>query len=266
MPTTRPRLEFDSLHPGLTRSFAENGVACIRGLVDGGGIDHLRKWTEIAINNPSDPTASRTYIRETRLSSRYEGFRHFVLNSRCAEAAATCLGSRQVQLFNDTIFVKEPAAPEPTPWHQDQHAFNLGGRNVCAIWIALDPVTPESGAMTYVPGSHRWGKNFTLYTYEGQLGTDDFDGPPPDIDADPKRYPTVSFILQPGDAVFHHLMTLHKAGPNTTTGMRRRAYSIRFAGDGSYWADRKQSTAKFDTNLKDGDPLVGSDFPVLWRR
>lgn len=254
-------LEFHELGPEVTQSFAESGVCCIRNLVDDAGIAHLRKWTDIAIDNRGALTelSNKSYIRETRLSARFQGFRDFVSTSRCGEAAAWILGGREVRLFNDTIFVKEPSAPDPTPWHQDQQSFNLAGPNVCAIWIALDPVTEATGAMSYVLGSHRWGKTFNPI-HEA----DEFDGPVPDIDADPDRYPKVMFDLQPGDAVFHHLQTVHKAGPNTSSSLRRRAYSIRFAGDGCTWADRKYLTARFDTPLNEGDPIDGPMFPVLW--
>lgn len=263
MVQSESKVEFDALGSELTQSFAKNGVTCIRGLVDDAGVEHLRKWLEIAIANPIDSNQpAGTYIRETRLSSRFEGFREFALNSRCGEAAAAVMGSKEVRLFNDTIFVKEPSAPEPTPWHQDQQNFNLGGFENCAIWIALDPVNQASGGMSYVAGSHRWGKVFTNYANT----TDDFDGPAPDVEADPERYPVVSFDLEPGDAVFHHLLTLHKAGPNTTKNTRRRAYSIRFAGDGSTWVDRAWTTAKFNNTLNHGDLLMGDEFPLLWPR
>jgi ectoine hydroxylase-related dioxygenase (phytanoyl-CoA dioxygenase family) len=255
------RLEFDTIRPELAQAFAESGVVCVRGLVDRDGIERLRELVEVAITDgKKSAPAGQTYIMETRLASRYQGFRDFVLGSRLSEAAATLMGGRQARLFNDTIFVKEPGAPEPTPWHQDQQSFNLAGRDNCASWLALDPVREASGAMTYVPGSHHWGKEFTTYTHPEDV----FDGPAPDIDADPERYPTVRFDLEPGDAVFHHLLTLHKAGPNTTQGTRRRAYSIRFAGDDATWIDRPFATAKFNTPLNSGDPIAGDDFPLAW--
>src|ERR1700723_185010 len=116
-----PNLEFDAFGPELTHGFAENGVACIRGLLDRADIEHLREWVEVAINNPEKPfKPNRTYIIETHLSSRFEGFRDFIFNSPIAEAAAVIMGTREVRFYNDTIFVKEPSAPEPSPWHQDQ--------------------------------------------------------------------------------------------------------------------------------------------------
>lgn len=254
-------VEFETLGPDVTESFAKNGVTCIRGLVDPADVEHLRKWTDVAISsrNQDNQFSNGTYIRETRLSARFDGFRDFIDRSRCGEAAWWILGGRQVRLFNDTIFVKEPSAPDPTPWHQDQQGINLDGFNVCGLWIALDPVTEATGAMSYVLGSHLWGKAF-----DPLHDADPYDGPAPDIDADPEGYPTVMFDLQPGDAVFHHLQTLHKAGPNTSQHVRRRAYTIRFAGDDCTWIDRKFVTAKFETPLSPGDPIAGPTFPILW--
>jgi ectoine hydroxylase-related dioxygenase (phytanoyl-CoA dioxygenase family) len=258
-------LEFTSLGPELTQAFAENGVACIRGLLKSKDVEHLRQWVEVAIENPARPAKpNRTYILETQLSKRFEGFRDFIYNSPVAEAAAAIMGSREVRFYNDTIFVKEPQAPEPTPWHQDQGYCYLDGMDNCATWIALDPANKVSGAMTYAVGSHRWGKMFTLpdSDHPGNV----FDGPMPDVDGNPDRYPTVIFDIKPGDVVFHHLMTLHKAGPNTTHGTRRRVYSNRMNGDDAVWVNRPFAYAKIDSGLKEGEPVRGSDFPLLWPR
>ena len=84
----------------------------MRGLLTGAEVDHLRKWVEVAINNPAKPVKqNRTYMIETHLSARFEGFRDFIFNSRIAEAASVLMGSREVRFYNDTIFVKEPARP-----------------------------------------------------------------------------------------------------------------------------------------------------------
>jgi len=265
-------LEYDTLNPGVTETFAENGVVCLHGLIDRDGVDLLREWIEVAIQNPSAMAGDkpgRTYIVDTRLWARFEGFRQFAFDSNIAEAAAIVMGSRQVRMYNDSMFVKEPSAPEPTPWHQDLPYFRLEGHKNCSAWIALDPANEASGAMSYALGSHRWGKLFRPVSFAkpGEYRSEEaFDGPAPDIDADPKRYPTVTFDLQPGDVVFHHLRTLHKAGPNSSKGTRRRVHTIRFAGDGSTWIDRPYSTVEFQNELRDGDPLDGPDFPVLWQR
>jgi ectoine hydroxylase-related dioxygenase (phytanoyl-CoA dioxygenase family) len=122
--------------------------------------------------------------------------------------------------------------------------------------------------MSYVLGSHRWGKLFRPVSFskpgEFHQAADTYDGEAPNIDADPERYPTVTFDLQPGDVVFHHLLTLHKAGANSTEGTRRRVHTIRFAGDGTKWVNRPFATFEFVNALREGDLLEGPDFPILW--
>jgi ectoine hydroxylase-related dioxygenase (phytanoyl-CoA dioxygenase family) len=266
------RLDFDRLGPEVTAAFAESGVVCLRGLLDAGEVEDLRAWIEVAIANPSPRFAGapgRTYAVDTHLWTKFEGFRKVAFDSRIAEAAATVMGSRQVRLYYDNMFVKEPAAPEPTPWHQDLPYYRLGGRDVCSAWIALDPANAASGAMTYGLGTHGWGKMFRSND-DGDAGpaafAPPFAGPAPDLDREPGLCPTVTFDLGPGDVVFHHLLTLHKAGPNTTRSLRRRVHTIRLAGDDAIWAERPFWKVAFETELPDGAPLDGPEFPILWPR
>ena len=268
----KPSVEFPELSPDVTAAFAANGVVCIHGLIDSHCVEHLCEWVEIAIKNP-DPAANRkskSYIVDTHLWARFEGFKTFAFDSNIAQAAAVIMGSREVRMYNDTMFVKEPSAPEPTPWHQDLPYFRLDGKINCSAWIALDPANEASGAMSYALGSHRWGKLFRPTSFskpdEYHRSADTYDGEPPDIDADSERYPTITFDLRPGDVVFHDLLTVHKAGPNSSQGTRRRVHTIRFAGDGSTWLNRPFSTFEFVNDLRDGDPLDGPDFPMLWPR
>ena len=185
-----------------------------------------------------------------------------------AGVAALIMNSQRVRMFNDTMFVKEPSTPEPTPWHHDLPYFKLGGMQNCSVWIPLDPVTQASGAMTFVRGSHRWGKNFHPISFGKDggevLNHDGFDGPVPDIDADPARYATINFDMLPGDVTFHHLLTLHKAGANTTSGTRRRVHTIRMAGDDATYLERAYASTEFETTLISGQALSGPQFPVLW--
>ncbi len=264
------KLEFDKLGPDVTEAFAENGVVCLRGLLDEAGVEDLRKWVEYAIKNPSPRFAGkpdRTYIVDTHLWPTLEGFRRVAFESKIPEAAAVVTGGNLVRMYNDSMFVKEPSAPEPTPWHQDQPYFRLGGDNNCTAWIALDYANAASGAMSYALGSHRWGKLYSPISFakpDQILATEGFDGPPPDPDSDPSLCPTVGFNVKPGDVVFHNLLTLHKAGPNTSTGTRRRVHTIRFAAEDSVWINRPVSSVEFQLDLPDGSPLQGDDFPILW--
>lgn len=269
------KLDFDVSEIGrqAAQAFHDYGVVCVRRLLDPNWISMLRDAVDDAIAHPGPGRRSKPgerFIVENCLWRNHDAFYAFALESPVAELAGKLMFSERVRMFNDTMFVKEPSTPEPTPWHHDLPYFKLGGKQNCSVWIGLDPVNQESGAMSFALGSHRWGKMYRPVTFgqdSGKIATEDeFEEQMPDIDADPERYPTISFDLQPGDVTFHNLLTIHKAGVNATTGRRRRAHTIRMAGDDAVYLDRAYATAEFDVDLADGDPLSGPAFPILWQR
>ncbi|MGH2997064.1 MAG: phytanoyl-CoA dioxygenase family protein, partial [Gaiellaceae bacterium] len=91
----------------------------------------------------------------------------------------------------------------------------------------------------------------------------------PDIDADRDPFPIVGWGLEPGDAVFFHMLTLHAAGGVPGT-LRRRAFSVRFLGDDVVHAPRRWRTSPEFPGLADelpaGAPMDHPLFPVLWER
>ena len=74
--------------------------------------------------------------------------------------------------------------------------------------MALDPVDDENGCLRYVPGSHQRG--FRPHNRSNVLGFSQgiTDYGPDDLAHEMKIH------LQPGDAVAHHGMTIHRAEPN----------------------------------------------------
>lgn len=85
--------------------------------------------------------------------SRIPEFEDFARNSQVGEAAATLMGSSQVQLFHDHVLVKEPGTSKPTPWHQDSPYYFVEGEQTLSFWIPLDPV--DAASLRIVAGSHK---------------------------------------------------------------------------------------------------------------
>jgi glutamine synthetase type III len=80
------------------------------------------------------------------------------------------------------------------------------------------------------------------------------------------EYDIVHYDTKPGDVVAFHLSIVHYASGNHTSG-RRRAISLRYAGDDATYAVRKRGPKlPRDPGLKQGDPLGGELFPVAWPR
>jgi hypothetical protein len=142
------------------------------------------------------------------------------------ELAAAVTGASWVQVWWVQLLYKPPADPAmPTNigWHQDRHYWQVWeeGSELFTAWVALSDVTPESGPMRFVRGSHRWGC----------LGGSDFYGqdhaaqraalPVPEGAA----WEEVAAILPPGGVSFHHNLTLHASGPNHS-GAPRRSFAL----------------------------------------
>ena len=175
-----------------------------------------------------------------------------------------------MRLFHDHLLVKEAATAQRTPWHQDQPYYNVEGTQTCSMWMPVDPVARES-ALEFVAGSHLgpWLMPRTFMDAEAKWFPDGSLEELPDIDADPARFRIVGWALEPGDAVFFHMLTLHAAG-GVSAGSRRRAFSVRFLGDDVTHAPRPWKTSPEFPGLADqlpvGAPMDHPLFPVVWER
>jgi len=112
--------------------------------------------------------------------------------------------------------IRKPArVGESLPWHQDEAYWDPGfAYTALGCWMPLDPATPESGCMRFIPGSHR-----------GVVRTHRHVGEDPSVhalftdDVDPNL--AVAVPLEPGGAIFHHCRILHSSGPNRSPHVRR---------------------------------------------
>lgn len=201
--------------------------------------------------------------------------RRFVLESPLPYVAARLLGASTVNLYDDQVFVKEPGTREYSAFHTDEPYYHLRGNQVCGIWASPDAVTADSGAMRYVRGSHRWPSRFRPNAFVSQVSlgaiglADDAELEPlPDIEGNREAYDIVTYPSSPGDVIVHHSRLVHGSGPNYSTDRRRRAVSVRYAGDDVRYAFRKSAPPQphHRHSLKEGDRLGGEQFPVAWHK
>ena len=157
---------------------------------------------------------------------------------------------------------------EPTPWHQDIPFWPFQGDQICTLWLALDEVSADSGAVEYVKGSHRWGKKYQPKSFvgDGRYQQDGLD-PLPDFNAIRDELDIVSFDMEPGDCTLHHGLTVHGAPGNSRSDRRRRAYVTRWAGDDVTYDPRDGTQPMLrDPGLNAGDSVDSDLWPVVWRR
>ncbi|MBX3178879.1 MAG: phytanoyl-CoA dioxygenase family protein [Candidatus Hydrogenedentes bacterium] len=143
-----------------------------------------------------------------------------VASPRLGEAAAEITGASMVQVWWVQLLMKPPVAEgnafrTNVGWHQDFQYWDCWapGSEVFTAWLALSDVTEAAGAMRFVPGSHTWGL----------LGQGDFYGQELDGQIavpEGREWREASGALPPGGVSFHHRLTLHASGPNTSGAPR----------------------------------------------
>lgn len=251
-------------------AYRADGVVRLSGLFDPSWLERLRAATERSM-------ATRTeQVREydTNQGGRFHAnmfrwsddpdLRAFVLESPAAAIAGALMGASTVSFFFDHLLVKEPGTVNPTPWHQDLPYWPVRGDQVCSLWFAMDAVDEASGAVRYVAGSHRWPTWYRAQSFDGSDKYSDREMPPvPDIDHDPTMR-IVTFALEPGDVVAHHVMTMHGAKGNSTTDRRRRGLATRWCGDDVVYDPRPLTMRlPFDADVDAGAPMRSERFPVV---
>lgn len=273
----------DQLSDGIGGSAAGYDVTAIR-----------RRLYSAPQSDTPEPSNGRQYDRDAVLraldtaprpalvDSRASGNGHFVLDSstwrrncavrrlaldsRLPEIAAALLGAHKINYCDDQIFIKTAGTAERTAFHQDYTYFRMTGWQGCVMWICVDRADERSGTLSYVRGSHRWGRKFVPNMFFAHVGIPGSSGDSlEDVEAHPERYDLIRFDVEPGDIVVHHFRTVHGAGGNRSNHSRR-ALSLRYAGDDMRYYRRPGTPEQpyQEHLLADGDPLDSEVFPVVW--
>lgn len=194
--------------------------------------------------------------------------RSVALDSQLPEVLTDLLDTSRLHFWNDTIYVKAPYTAQRTAYHQDLGYMDASGTKCASVWIALDPATPANGGMKYIRESHRWDQLYAANTLIAQTPIPGTNLPRlPDIESEEHSYEVLTFDVQPGDVIIHDARTVHGAGGNTTSQMRR-AISMRYCGDDMVYFKRPGTAfqARTTHTLENGAPLHAQDFPVVWPR
>lgn len=262
----------EQLNPQTIQQFRDNGATVLRGVFSD-WVDTLRAGIAANMDDP-DPTAriyrgdnggGRFFVDYCNWN-RIPQYREFIFNSPAAAIGAELMDSEMVQLFHEHVLVKEAATGVPTPWHQDMPYYCVDGPKTVSLWIPLDPI-PRETTLEFIAGSHLWEKYYRPQRFNGQpLNADDGLEDIPDIDGNRDDYDIIGWAVEPGDAVAFDYRVIHGAPANTSQTVQRRAFSLRLLGEGVHFARREGivTSPPFEQiTLKDGDALVGDEFPVL---
>lgn len=187
-----------------------------------------------------------------------DAFSALVHNKTITEEVAQLTGAAELRLWHDQIQYKPKAIGGVNMWHQDSPYWpNIGPLTAqVTAWVALDDADEANGCMSMVPESYHWGKQI------------DFLHTLPDYHSMPSEFEgrTVKVQLTPvakGEVHFHHALTWHGSGANTS-GRPRRAIALHYMTQDTVYIAAGNHVMKRFVEVSDGAKLEGAHFPQVY--
>ncbi len=146
------------------------------------------------------------------------------LDPRLCAAVAPLIGDTLKQIINQMHWKAPGAAQGDFAWHQDcrfrqpAEAYRALATSYVQVGLAIDPHTPHSGGMKFVPGSHRRGDlhmEITGAVIDNHLS----DAALLAAGLDPTD--VIDVVLEPGDIALWSPFLVHGSGPNLSNHQRR---------------------------------------------
>jgi ectoine hydroxylase-related dioxygenase (phytanoyl-CoA dioxygenase family) len=250
----------------LVDAFRRDGFVVVPGLLTPEEIDRYGKLVDAAVERRTReglrPLGERSRYEQSFLQviNLWEDFpevRPLTFHPRITATAARLLGVERLRLWHDQALYKEAGGRE-TDAHQDQPYWPIAETDTITAWIPFDDVREESGAMGYVPGSHRVGLRKFVNIFFGE---------PYDILNDPAvrdAKPVFIEVLR-GSVAFHHGLTVHVARPNRS-GRTRRVHTAIYFRDGSTRARKGVHPSVDRAGIAAGEPIASDATPLAFPR
>ncbi|MEO7922583.1 MAG: phytanoyl-CoA dioxygenase family protein [Chitinophagaceae bacterium] len=187
------------------------------------------------------------------------GLHDVLWNPRFLVAASQLLGNKPVRFWHDQIFWKPPKQGGVVAWHQD-YSYWTRTKPIAHLtcWCGLDDATKENGCLQYIAGSHEWGL-LPKPVIAGELqGINVFLN-----ETQKKQFENPQYAeVKAGEAIFHHPLTLHGSGANTSS-KPRRAFVINVIADGVI-SDSNELLLEGVPVIPKGEKIEGQFFPLLY--
>ena len=142
-----------------------------------------------------------------------------------------------VILWGSQLFCKPAGTGLAVPWHQDGHFWPIRPLATCTVWIAIDDVDEENGAMRFVPGSHRTRELYPHADQPSEESALNAELVPEHVDLE-----RVEVDELPAGAVsLHDVYLVHGSEPNRSA-RRRAGFVVRYMPATSHY-DREAARA-----------------------
>jgi len=207
------------LPPGAAESYARDGYWFPVRVMSAGEAAGYRAKLEAYERDSGGPIAGN---KRHKVHLLFTWAHALVTHPRILDAVEDLLGP-DLLCWTTNFFIKEPRDPGFVSWHQDSTYWGLDPHDVVTAWLALSDAPVESGAMKFMPGSHKLDQLPHTDTYhKDNLLTR---GQEIAVAVDERQ--AVDVPLKAGEMSLHHVKLVHASKANTTAN-RRIGLAIRY--------------------------------------
>ena len=254
------------LDPALLEAFDRDGYVVVPGLLDDAELARYAAAVTAGVkartagdDRPLEQKSryQQSFIQCMNLWEDRPDVRPLTFHPRVAQVAAELIGVDTIRVWHDQALYKQPGG-RPTDAHQDHPYWPFRETSAVPAWIAFEGSTRASGAMAYLPGTHKIGMRKFVNIFFGE---------PEDILALPevREIEPVWVEVPKGSVAFHHGLTVHLASANTTD-RDRAVHTIIYFPDGSTRGYPHPHFAVDRGGVEVGQKIASDVTPVAWPR
>lgn len=211
-----------TLHDRIQQDYERDGVVRLQEFFPAETLQEIRAALERYMRDelPSNPDDARTMEadgRTVRNLWRLEQHSEFFGELARRKDITSLMGklvNGEPELAAVETFNKPARVGSGVPYHQDNAYFCRTPADMLTLWIAIDPVTVENGAVCFIKGSHKGGLLPSVPS--GVTGNSIGLAEPPAVQLSEQFQAT----LAPGDATIHHCEVIHHSAPNLSDQSR----------------------------------------------
>ncbi|MDF2649880.1 MAG: phytanoyl-CoA dioxygenase [Paenibacillus sp.] len=193
--------------------------------------------------------------------------RAVVTSHTLGEIAAQLIETDEVRLWHDQLIYKQgnenKVSDGNVGWHQDYAYWQCSSTsNMVTAWIALQDTDLTNGGMMTILGSHTWGlipestgfRNQNMEELKQKFSSG-------------HEWVEEPCILKAGQASFHHSLTFHGSGPNTTPNPRYSVVAHLMPKEATFRNIQPHGNEAFlGPRPVNGQKFENQFFPLLYRK
>jgi ectoine hydroxylase-related dioxygenase (phytanoyl-CoA dioxygenase family) len=249
--------------------YDENGFAFLNSVLTVDEVNSYRKIIDETVESltkhdkrslAEKTPYEREFLQCSHLWREFSDVRKFTLSKRLGNIVQQFFKADHVRLWHDQALYKVAGGAATQP-HQDLAYWPMIEKNLAGtIWLALDEVTVDMGALYFIPGSHKSGIFSHDYIIENSIeGKSDLLQKANQVI---KKEP-ITYNLKPGDATFHHALTVHYTGENKTNKTRKGMTVIYFADGVRFDGKSPAADHHCAEGSIDGQPIATKWNPII---